>query len=148
MKHPIFLCVSLLIFQFVSAQTDTIQPKKNLFTIVEKMPSWKGCELIENESQKSSCTYEKIMDYLTGEMKYPESAKEQGVQGKVYVNFVIDETGKVTNPAILRGVSPELDAEAIRVVSMMPSWNPGMNKGLPVPVQYLLPIYFTLKERK
>lgn len=149
MKGILSILILLVFVEFSFAQTDSITNKSleyKTYTIAEVMPSWKGCETIENESQRSSCTYERIMNYLTGEIKYPESAKEKEVQGKVYVKFIIDETGKIVNPTILRGVSPELDVEAIRVVSGMPEWNPGMNKNIPVAVQYLLPIYFTLNQ--
>ncbi len=76
---------------------------------------------------------------------YPSIPKENGVEGKVYVQFVIDETGKVINPVIAKGVDPYLDAEAIRVVSLFPKWKPGKQRDIPVPVTFVLPINFNLE---
>jgi protein TonB len=76
---------------------------------------------------------------------YPAIPKENGVEGKVYVQFVIDETGKVINPVIKKGVDTYLDAEAIRVVSLFPRWKPGKQRDIPVPVTFILPINFNLE---
>lgn len=76
---------------------------------------------------------------------YPSIPKENGVEGKVFVQFVIDVNGKVTNPTIAKGVDPYLDAEAVRVVSLFPNWSPGKQRGIPVPVTFILPINFNLE---
>ncbi|MDQ3192233.1 MAG: energy transducer TonB [Bacteroidota bacterium] len=77
-------------------------------------------------------------------MKYPQMAKDAGIQGTVYVTFVIGSDGKVTDVKVLRGVKG-LDDEAIRVVQKMPAWSPGKQRGKAVSVQYNLPIRFVLK---
>jgi TonB family protein len=77
--------------------------------------------------------------------KYPESAKIAGTQGKVIVRFSVDEQGKAGHETVLKGVSPDLDAEALRVVRLLPRFEPGRQGGKAVPVWYMVPINFTLK---
>lgn len=85
-----------------------------------------------------------LMDYLKKNIQYPETAKKAGVQGRVILQFVVDKDGSIDNVSVLRGVNPDLDKEAIRVVSNMPNWKPGMQKGKPVRVKYTVPIAFSL----
>lgn len=85
-----------------------------------------------------------LLKWIAQNTKYPEMAKENGIQGRVFVGFVIDKAGKVTEVKILRGVDPYLDKEALRVVNNMPSWSPGKQRGKPVKVSYQVPIKFTL----
>ena len=85
-----------------------------------------------------------LMDYLKKNIQYPEAAKKAGVQGRVILQFVVDKDGSIDNVSVLRGVNPDLDKEAIRVVSNMPNWKPGMQKGKPVKVKYTVPIAFSL----
>ena len=85
-----------------------------------------------------------MMEYLKTNMRYPQIAKENGIQGRVILQFVVDETGKVTDPKILRGVDPALDLEAIRLVEAMPQWTPGKQDGKAVAVKYTVPVSFKL----
>ncbi|OFX28516.1 MAG: energy transducer TonB [Bacteroidetes bacterium GWA2_31_9] len=85
-----------------------------------------------------------LLKWIAQNTKYPEMAKENGIQGRIFVGFVIDKAGKVTEVKILRGVDPYLDKEALRVVNNMPSWSPGKQRGKPVKVSYQVPIKFTL----
>ena len=85
-----------------------------------------------------------LMDYLKKNIQYPEAAKKAGVQGRVILQFVVDKDGSIDNVSVLRGVNPDLDKEAIRVVSNMPNWKPGMQKGKPVRVKYTVLIAFSL----
>jgi protein TonB len=84
--------------------------------------------------------------YLGENIKYPEKARENKVEGTVYVNFVVQEDGSVASVSILRGVGSGLDEEALRVVRTMPNWKPGKQEGKAVNVQYNLPIKFTLAQ--
>ena len=99
------------------------------FKVVEDMPQF---------------TDGNIFDYLAQHVRYPEEAEKNGIGGMVYVQFVIDATGKVVEPKVIKSVSPELDAEALRVVSGMPAWKPGMQRGKPVRVSFTLPVIFKL----
>ena len=78
-------------------------------------------------------------------MKYPEEAKEIGIQGKVYVTFVVEVDGSITDVKVLRGIGSGCDDEAVRVVKSMPKWVPGKQRGVPVRVQFNLPINFKLQ---
>lgn len=106
-----------------------------VFQVVEKMPEFPG-------------GMGELMNYLAKNIKYPTQAMKDSIQGRVIVQFVISKTGEVINPSILRSVSPELDAEAIRVVSSMPLWTPGEQKGEAVNVKFTLPIQFRLAKPK
>jgi len=78
-------------------------------------------------------------------LKYPDVAAENGIQGRVIINFVVEPSGKVTNVKVVRGVDPSIDKEAIRVVSSSPIWKPGSQRGKPVRVQFTIPIIFVLQ---
>jgi len=86
----------------------------------------------------------KLLEWVGKNIAYPKVAKNRGDKGRVTVSFVIDKTGKVINGKIERGVSAELDAEALRIVSIMPNWTPGKQGGKTVKVKYILPITFRL----
>lgn len=85
-----------------------------------------------------------MMTFLKNEVNYPKSARKKNVQGKVYVEFIVDQMGKVTNVKIKRGVEASLDEEAIRVVKLFPDWKPATNRGKPVRQRYVLPINFKI----
>ena len=103
-----------------------------VFVVVEEMPEFPG-------------GVKALRQYLAATVKYPKIAQEKGIQGKVYVTFVVNKDGSVLNTKIARGVDPLLDAEALRVVSSLPKWNPGKQKGQAVAVQYTVPINFALQ---
>ena len=104
----------------------------NVFEVVEKMP------VFPNGGMPG------LMKYLSDNIRYPEAAKVAGIQGRVTVVFVVDKDGSITNVKTLRGVDAELDKEAIRVISSMPKWIPGMQKGKAVKVRYTVPVMFRL----
>ena len=86
-----------------------------------------------------------LMKYLSGNIKYPTISQETGSQGKVIVQFVVDKDGTITNPEVVRGVDPYLDKEAVRVISSMPKWKPGVQNGKKVRVKYTVPVVFRLQ---
>ena len=86
-----------------------------------------------------------LMKYLSGNIKYPMISQETGSQGKVIVQFVVDKDGTITNPEVVRGVDPYLDKEAVRVISSMPKWKPGVQNGKKVRVKYTVPVMFRLQ---
>ena len=102
------------------------------YIVVEEMPTFPGGEL-------------ELLKFLSENTLYPESAKERGVQGRVILRFAVETDGKVGRTSVLKGVDPDLDAEALRVVSTLPDFRPGKQDGKPVPVWYMVPITFTLK---
>lgn len=103
-----------------------------VFTIVEYMPEFPGKE-------------QALFKFLGNNMRYPNEAKDGNIQGTVYVSFVIDSDGKPKDAKIIRGVHASLNEESLRVVKLMPNWYPGIQRGVPVNVQYNLPIKFVLK---
>lgn len=102
-----------------------------VFTIVEVMPEFTGGQ-------------EALAKYLQKEIQYPQRAKEMGIEGKVYLSFVVDNFGNVTNVKVLRGIGGGCDEEAMRVVKKMPRWKPGKQGGRAVSVNFNLPIEFKL----
>ncbi len=117
----------------VSAQK-TFVAKKNqkVFDIVEQMPEYPGGQAA-------------LFEFISKNVKYPDDAVKKKVEGKVFVTFVVDTDGKITDVSLMRKVFPSLDAEAIRVISAMPNWIPGKQKGQVVRVKYTVPIMFRLK---
>lgn len=101
------------------------------FMVVENMPEFPGGDL-------------GLMKYIQKNVKYPPIAKEYNITGKVYVSFIVDKSGSVTNVKIVRGVDKNLDAEALRVVKSLPKYKPGKQRGKPVRVMFTIPINFTL----
>ena len=86
-----------------------------------------------------------VNQWLASNLSYPAVAAENGVQGRVIVQFVVEKDGSVSNVQVVRSVDPALDREAVRVVKSMPKWNPGMNNGQPARVKYTLPVTFKLQ---
>lgn len=102
-----------------------------VFQVVEEMPEFPG--------GMGEC-----LKFLGKNIKYPVEAQKAGVQGKVIVQFVVEKDGNIANPKVVRSIDPDLDGEAIRVISIMPKWKPGMQKGQPVRVKYTVPVTFRL----
>ena len=101
-------------------------------------------EVVENMPEFPDGGMPGLMKYLSANIRYPEAAHKAGTQGRVTVQFVVGKDGSIGNVGILRGVDPALDAEAIRVISSMPKWKPGTQKGEPVNVRYTVPVMFRL----
>ena len=103
-----------------------------VFTIVEEMPSYPGGD-------------QKMYEYLGKNIKYPQIARESSIQGRVFVNFVVEPGGSVSNVKVLRGIGGGCDEEAVRVVKSMPKWKAGKQRGKAVRVSYTLPVVFKLQ---
>lgn len=106
--------------------------KKQTVAACEKMPQFPGGDVA-------------LMSYVRDNLKYPEEAMKAGVQGHVVVKFVVSADGSVASPEVIRSVSPELDAEAVRVVESLPRWTPGTVDGKPVDAWFTIPVFFRLK---
>ena len=89
-----------------------------------------------------------LMEFIVRNMRYPEAAKYKNEQGRVIVRYIVDENGDVKDAAVLKGVSPSLDAEALRVVKLMPKWKPAISEGEPVRFLYTLPLVFRMTGSK
>mgnify|MGYP002535576960 FL=1 len=101
-------------------------------------------EVVENMPEFPNGGMGELMKYLSANIRYPEAAHKAGIQGRITVQFVVGKDGSIGNVSILRGVNADLDAEAIRVISSMPKWKPGTQKGEPVKVKYTVPVMFRL----
>ena len=88
-----------------------------------------------------------LMTWIKDNLKYPENARESHIEGKVIMRLTIEKDGTVTNPRVVRGVNEELNAEALRLASIMPKWAPGKNNGMPVRTYYIVPINFRLQQQ-
>lgn len=101
------------------------------FQVVEQMPSFPGGDA-------------KLNEFITKNTQYPENCKTNNIQGKVFVQFIVERDGTVSNPTVLRSVNPYLDKEAIRLIMSMPKWTPGSQRGVAVRVSFTVPVNFSL----
>ncbi|HNW50870.1 MAG TPA: energy transducer TonB [Prolixibacteraceae bacterium] len=108
----------------------TQEESDEVFGIVEQMPEFPGGEIA-------------LYEWISNNIRYPKDAVDRGIKGKVYVNFVVDRNGNISNVHVVKSIHPSLDKEAIRVITSLPKWNPGLQGGKPVKVSYTLPINFT-----
>ena len=115
--------------QIVTEEKEAVE--EEIFVVVENMPEFPGGEMA-------------LRRYINTAIKYPTIAQENGIQGKVFINFVVDRDGSISNAKIFRGVDPSIDKEALRVVMSLPKWKPGMQRGKTVRVSYTVPISFQL----
>jgi len=116
--------------QIVTEEKEKVEDE--IFVVVENMPEFPGGELA-------------LRKFIAQAIKYPTIAQENGIQGKVFVNFVVDKDGSISNAKIARGVDPSIDKEALRVIMTLPKWKPGMQRGKAVRVSYTVPISFQLQ---
>jgi protein TonB len=116
----------------VKEEVQEEDPEATPFVVVEEMPAFPGGDI-------------ELLKYIAEHTSYPEVAKENNIQGRVIIRFCVTSKGGVSQVSVLKGVDPELDKEAIRVVNTLPPFKPGKQGGKPVPVWYMVPITFTLK---
>ena len=118
--------------KYVPVQVVEEEPEEQtIFEVVENMPDFPGGQAA-------------LMQYLAKNIKYPTIAQENGTQGRVIVQFVVNKDGSIVDAKVVRSVDPYLDKEALRVINTMPKWKPGMQKGQPVRVKYTVPVTFRL----
>ena len=121
------------IMDYVEVEEEVVEEEAIPFQLVEEKPSFQGGDA--NQFSK----------WVNQRLVYPEIAKENGVQGRVTLQFTVEKDGTVTKVKVLRGVDPSLDKEAVRVVSMSPKWKPGKQRDRAVPVTYTFPVIFQLR---
>ena len=115
-----------------STQTEAKVDENGIHQVCEEMPEFPG-------------GMRECMNWLSKNVNYPATAQEKGIQGRVIIQFVVERDGSITEPKVVRGVDPDLDKEALRVVSAMPNWKPGKHKGEAVRVKYTLPVMYRLQ---
>ena len=121
------------IMDYVEVEEEVVEEEAIPFQLVEEKPSFQGGDA--NQFSK----------WVNSRLVYPEIAKENGVQGRVTLQFTVEKDGSVTKVKVLRGVDPSLDKEAVRVVSQSPKWKPGKQRDRAVPVTYTFPVIFQLR---
>lgn len=120
--------------KYVAPTVEEEEPEEQtIFEVVEQMPEFPNGGMAG------------LMQFLSKNIKYPTIAQENGTQGRVVVQFVVNKDGSIVDATVLRGVDPYLDKEAIRVINSMPKWKPGMQRGKPVRVKYTVPVMFRLQ---
>ena len=120
--------------KYVPVAVEEEEPEEQtIFEVVEQMPEFPNGGMAG------------LMQYLSKNIKYPTIAQENGTQGRVTVQFVVNKDGSIVDAKVLRGVDPYLDKEAVRVIMGMPKWKPGMQRGKPVRVKYTVPVMFRLQ---
>ncbi|AWX45039.1 hypothetical protein HME9304_02047 [Flagellimonas maritima] len=114
------------------------------FAIIENVPVFPGCEGLESEAERKACFNKKVQEHVKKHFKYPPSALEMGISGRVYVQFVIDSKGRVKNIK-KRGPDRLLEDEAERIIAALPTVKPGIQRGKAVKVNYGIPINFVMQ---
>ena len=138
--------LQVLLFGFYIFSNIGFSQSNNILVHAEQMPYFPGCErFLDTSESKRSCSNEALVAFLADNVQYPPTAKLLGTEGTVYVSFVIDEKGNVTNPSVIRDIGDGCGAAALEVLKKMPAWEPGKEGGIAVKVKLNLPIHFSLK---
>jgi TonB family protein len=135
--RPLLIFLLSLFSTIISAQNTTSVKDNRVFQVVEveQMPQFPGGD-------------DAKLKFINSNLQYPAANREQGIQGRVWVNFIVTGDGTLRNIKIEKGLSPQLDAEALRIVSLFPQFTPGKHAGLPVAVSYSQPIMFHISSYK
>jgi protein TonB len=111
---------------------------------VEPEPEEEEIFMVVEESPEFPGGVQALLEYLRKNIKYPPICRENGIQGRVLVSFVVNKDGAIVEPQVVKSVNKQLDQEALRVISTMPNWKPGKQRGKPVRVKYTVPVNFRL----
>ncbi|MBR4300680.1 MAG: energy transducer TonB [Bacteroidales bacterium] len=130
----LILLAAVALFCGTSAMAQTDEVDDAVFVVVEKSPEFPGGD-------------DSLYAFIGRNIKYPEAAKKNKIEGRVFVTFVIEKDGQVSSAKILRDIGGGCGEEALRVVNSMPKWKPGTQRGNPVRVQFNLPIMFQLQKQ-
>ena len=133
MKSILTQFFTILLCTIMQAQTTHTTPDDSIYTVVEQAPQYPGGQ-------------EALLKYLAENLQYPDLARQKNIEGTVYVSFVVEKNGAVSNVKILRGIGGGCDEEAMRVVRKMSDWTPGYQDGKAVRVSFNLPIRFILEK--
>ena len=157
MKHRTWLLLLALILGSgaINSQDDLVltncpddfnpDPDREIHRLVEHMPSWKGCETIDFPAKRDDCTAEKVGEFIAENLVYPERAQEMELEGEVWIKFVVETNGCLSNIAISRTLGGHTGWEAQKLVRSMPWWVPGKHKGAFASVEVHIPIEFKLQ---
>jgi periplasmic protein TonB len=122
--------------QFLWAQSDSVIT----YTFIDEMPRYSGCEELPTISEKSRCAHEKMLDFINSNLIYP--ANQSKLEGTVFISFIVEKDGSLTNFLIKREMAPGFGEEAIRVFKLMPKWIPAKRKGVPLRIIWNIGVKF------
>lgn len=152
MKKLILLLVigfiSTSIFAQISPEpppTPKMEASEELFKVVENQPVFPGCESEMDKKLLNECSKKKFEKFFLENYEYPAIAKANRIQGVVYVKFVVEKDGTISDPVVVRDIGAGCGEEAVRVVKLMPKWVPGKQRGVPVRVQITMPVTFRVQ---
>ncbi len=131
-----YIAIATLVAANSFAQTPPVPKKEH-----QRVKAGFGVTVVQTQPEFIGGT-DSLENFLRKKLTYPPQAKLNGIQGRVYVGFLVDKTGKIKNAKVLSGVNEELNTEALRVVQLFPDWKPGTRGGYAVDVQYILPLDF------
>lgn len=138
----------LVLLTFACAQPlETEEADQNIYTEVEKMPVFGPCANLEGQAL-TDCSFNNLVNYIGGQLKYPEDARSNGIDGMVLASFVVYADGHVGDVKIKKSLTTSCDAEVERLINAMPAWQPGEKEGKPVNVEFNLPVKFKLEAEK
>ena len=138
----------LFFFAFLTSQNIIAQYAEPL-TVADQMPYFQGCtDLPEGSTEKRACSNKNLIDFIAQNLTYPAKAKVTGVEGTVYVSFVVSEDGRVSDATLLYDIGSDCGREALRVTEMLPTFEPALQDGNAVKVKLNLPVRFSLQNQQ
>lgn len=145
MKTMLAMLICTISYTSVYSQQPPPPPPSDeeIFQVVEEMPRFPGCK-DEPKKKRNDCANKKLLEFIYKNIKYPAEARRDSIEGTVVVQFVIQKNGSISQAKIVKKVGGGCDEEVLRVVSLMPIWEPGRQRGRAVRVRYTLPVKFRL----
>jgi len=122
-----------------------VDNEREIFKVVEVNPMFPGCEGIVDKAEQKKCSEEKMLQFIYSNIQYPGIARENGIEGMVVVQFVVEKDGSISNITLVRDIGAGCGDEAVRIVKIMPLWQPGRQRDRPVRVMFTLPVRFKLE---
>ena len=146
-----FTLILITIFLQIGLSQEEPEVEGKIYKVVEEMPRFPGCEVgVMTKDERKKCAENNMLRFIYGNITYPDSARINGTEGRVVLQFVVDKEGLVTDAKILRDIGDGCGEEALRVINILRDqkvqWVPGKQRGQPVKVQYTLPVSFKLQE--
>lgn len=152
LKILMVLVLSALSFMTYGQEAVDIKEdnSEQVYMVVDQFPLFSGCNYSEMDSlaEMKVCSDEKIIDFVSSNITYPRKARKKGIQGIVYVRFVINSEGLVRDEQIAKGIGGGCDEVVLKMVRSFPKWVPGKLDGKPVAVMYTLPVTFSIPKKK
>ena len=139
---------SLVFFTKTNAQVDIRKEKIYTASTVDRLPCICESNPAFSKKEKRAFCEEKLKEFMLKHLRYPESARRNGLEETVYIQFIIDKTGKVIDPILITDIGSGCGAEAMRVVKLMSTWIPGLQANRPVPVRFEIPVRFSLEDER